>query len=64
MLAGLLGVHVWKDLTAQVGAWYFHSTFIWLAVMAISTVIYIRELRKLRGRGVDVDTLFSTLPPE
>ena len=64
MLAGFLGVHVWKDLTAQVGAWYFHSTFIWLAVMAISTVIYIGELRKLRGRGVDVDTLFSTLPPE
>lgn len=64
ILTGFLGVHVWKDLTAKVDAWYFHSTLIWLAVMAISTIIYLRELRKLRGRGVDVDTLFSTLPPE
>lgn len=64
MLAGFLVVHVWKDVNAQVEAWYFHSTPIWLAVMAIATIIYLREVRSLRRRGVDVDALFSTLPPE
>jgi hypothetical protein len=32
--------------------------------MAIATLIYVREVRGLRRRGVDVDALFSTLPPE
>jgi hypothetical protein len=64
MLAIFLVVHVWKDLTATVDAWYFHSTPLWLAVMAIATGIYFKELRGLRAEGVDVDELFSTLPPE
>ena len=64
MLTAFLAVHIWKDVTAQVDAWYFHSTPLWLAVMAIGTLIYVREVRGLRRRGVDVDALFSTLPPE
>ena len=64
MLSVFLVVHVWKDLTAEVAAWYFHSTPLWLAVMAVATVIYLKELRGLRLEGVDVDELFSTLPPE
>ncbi|MGH7599490.1 MAG: amino acid transporter, partial [bacterium] len=61
---GFLIVHVWKDFTASVSAWYFHSTPVWLAVMAVATAIYLRELRNLRRTGVDVEKIFSTLPPE
>lgn len=64
MLGSFLGVHIWKDLSATVSAWYFHSTPIWLAVMAVATIVYIRELRRLRHTGVDVDEIFSQLPPE
>ena len=64
ILSVFLGVHVWKDLTADVTAWYFHSTPTWVAVMTIASTIYLREMRKLRASGVDVDELFATLPPE
>lgn len=64
LLGAYLVVHVWKDLTTPVDAWYFHSTPIWVAVMAIATVVYLREHRQLRARGVDVDALFAKLPPE
>ena len=64
MLSIFLVVHVLKDLNAQVTAWYFHSTPLWLAVMAVATVIYLKELRGLRSEGIDVDELFSNLPPE
>ena len=64
MLGGFLIVHIWKDLSAPVSAWYFHSTPVWLAVMAVATVVYLRELRNLRRSGVDVKSIFSTLPPE
>ena len=36
----------------------------WVAVMALATVVYLRERRQLRARGVDVDALFAKLPPE
>lgn len=64
LLGAYLVVHVWKDLTTPVDAWYFHSTPIWVAVMALATVVYLREHRQLRARGVDVDALFAKLPPE
>jgi APA family basic amino acid/polyamine antiporter len=64
LLTVFLGVHVWKDLTAKVGAWYFHSTPLWIAVMAVATLIYLREVAVLRRSGVDTDALFRTLPPE
>lgn len=65
LLLGLfLGVHIWKDLTAEVGAWYFHSTPLWVGVMALASVIYFREVRALRAAGVDTEGLFMELPPE
>ena len=63
-MAVFLVVHVWKDLSAHVSAWYFHSTYAWLAVMLLATAIYLREMRGLRRSGVDVQALFSSLPPE
>jgi len=63
-LGGFLIVHVWKDLTADLSAWYFHSTVLWVAVMAVASAIYLRELATLRRAGVDVHVRFSDLPPE
>jgi basic amino acid/polyamine antiporter, APA family len=64
LLSLFLGVHVWKDLTADVGAWYFHSTPLWLGVMALASAIYFREVTKLRRAGVDTEALFLRLPAE
>lgn len=63
VLALFLVVHVAKDLRADVDAWYFRSTPLWLLVMALASVVFLREWRKLRRSGVDTDVLFSTLPP-
>jgi len=64
LLGLFLVVHVRKDLTADVGAWYFHSTPLWLAVMAVATLIYLREVSALRRAGIDTEALFLELPPE
>ena len=64
LLCLFLGVHVWKDVTADVAAWYLHSTPLWITVMVIATTIYFRELGSLRRLGVDTDELFRGLPPE
>ena len=64
VIGGFLAVHTWKDLTAPVAAWYFRSTWLWVVVMAAGTVIYWREVSKLRAAGVDLRGRFATLPPE
>jgi len=64
VLGGFLVIHIWKDLSGTASAWYFHSTPIWVAVMAVATLVYIRKMAGLRRSGVDVNAVFSTLPPE
>jgi amino acid transporter len=64
MLSCFLIIHIVKDLTAETTAWYFHSTPVWVIVMAIATGIYFRELGKLKKQGVNVEALFRDLPPE
>ena len=64
MLSLFLVVHVYRDLTADVAAWYFHSTPVWLIVMSIATAIYLREFRRLRRSGVDTSARFARLPDE
>lgn len=64
LLTLFLVVHVAKDLNADVGAWYFHSTPLWIGVMALATLIYAREVASLRRRGVDTEAIFAELPPE
>ncbi len=65
--AALLGLflilHIVKDLSTETAAWYFHSTWVWLLVMGVASLIYLREMARLRQRGVDTDRLFRTLPP-
>jgi amino acid transporter len=64
LLLLFLGVHVRNDLATPVRAWYFHATWVWLAVMAAASLVYVRELGRLRREGVDVERLFAVLPPE
>ena len=64
VLAGFLAVHTWKDLTAPATAWYFRSTPVWAIVMGIGSLIYWREVRRLRRAGVDLDARFAALPAE
>lgn len=64
VLGGFLAVHTWKDLSAPVSAWYFRSTPVWLLVMGLATLIYLREVTAMRRRGENVDAIFATLPPE
>lgn len=64
VLGGFLAVHIWKDFSSTADAWYFHSTPVWLIVMSVATIVYIRESRKLRRDGVNVKEIFSKLPQE
>ena len=64
LLGALLVVHTLKDLTSPVSAWYFRSTPVWLLVMALGSIVYAREMRAMRRRGVNVAEIFATLPPE
>ena len=63
VLALYLAVHTWRDVTGP-AAWYFKSTPVWAIVMALASVVYLREMRALTAQGVDVAARFASLPPE
>jgi len=63
-LGGFLAIHTIKDLQTPVGAWYFRSTPVWLLVMGLGSIVYLREARALRNSGRDLAQIFATLPPE
>ena len=62
VLAVFLAMQTYKDLNAPVSAWYFRSTYLWLVVMAAASLIYVREVGKLKRRGVDLQQRFAALP--
>jgi uncharacterized membrane protein len=64
LLSLLFAIHVYKDLTTEVPAWYFRSTPSWLAVMAVASLLFAREWTKLKRSGSDVKKQFTELPPE
>jgi len=64
ILSSFLIIHIWKDLSSDVEAWYYHSTTIWLIVMTIASVIFFKEFAVLKKRGIDTDQVFNNLPPE
>jgi len=63
-LSGFLIIHIWKDLQADVTAWYFHSTPVWLIVMGLASLIYFWNINKLKENGVNLEQLFEGLPKE
>jgi basic amino acid/polyamine antiporter, APA family len=64
LLGGLLIVHTLRDLSAPSLAWYFRSTPVWFLVMGLGSAVYLREVGRLRRRGVDVEAIFASLPPD
>jgi len=63
-LSIFLFIHISKDVSANVNAWYFHSTPVWILVMLIGSLIYFYELKKLKKSGTNLNTLFKQLPSE
>lgn len=63
-LTGFLGIHTYKDLTSQASAWYFHSTPIWLIVMAVASFIFIFNWIRLKKDNNKLSQLFLELPEE
>ncbi|MEM1088889.1 MAG: APC family permease [Pseudomonadota bacterium] len=62
LLTGFLVIHVWKDLSGEVSAWYFHSTWVWLLVMGLGTTVFVfRRALQIRA-GDDWRARFSQLP--
>lgn len=57
-------IHTVKDLSSDVDAWYFHSTWIWLIVMALGSLLYFTQLRSMKAQNVDTALLFKELPKE
>ncbi|MCB0674968.1 MAG: amino acid transporter, partial [Saprospiraceae bacterium] len=64
LLLAFLLIHIIKDLSSQADAWYFHSTFVWLIVMSVASLIFYWKWKALRKQGIDTEKLFSTLPQE
>ena len=62
LLTGFLIIHVTKDLSKDVAAWYFHSTWVWLLVMTLGSGIYFFRRAALVRDGVDLSGRFSRLP--
>ena len=64
----LLGVLLWaqiaKDLTAAVAAWYYRSTWVYLLAVGAVSLLFLIRWKGLRRAGVDLERLYSTLPPE
>jgi amino acid transporter len=59
-----LTVHTYKDITSGASKWYFHSTPVWLIVMALASLIFVYKWKKIKKSGVDPNTIFEQLPEE
>lgn len=64
VLLFFLGIHTLKDLQATREAWYFHSTWVWLLVMGIGSLIFFFQMRQMKMRGIDSKKIFGQLPLE
>jgi basic amino acid/polyamine antiporter, APA family len=61
-LSLFLTVHTLKDLQAEVSAWYFHSTLIWILVMGVASAYFIFRWKKLQTQDPQLAQKFKTLP--
>ena len=63
-LSGFLTIQLFKDLSSKVSAWYFHSTYVWLLVMGLASLVFLYKWVKLRKRQGSIGDHFKTLPTE
>ena len=64
ILGVLLVAQTIKDLSADVDAWYYRSTWVYLIAVAAVSLLFLIRWKELRRKGVDLEELYSTLPPE
>ncbi|MGH9332156.1 MAG: APC family permease, partial [Vicinamibacteria bacterium] len=64
LLSALLVAQVVKDLSANVAAWYYRSTWAYLLAVAAVSLLFAIRWRELRKAGVDLEGLYATLPSE
>ena len=64
LLCGFLIMHIYKDLTNEVNAWYFHSTYVWLIVMGMASVVFIIQWNQLKSKEEQIQKKFKKLPSE
>ncbi|APQ16810.1 APC family permease [Maribacter hydrothermalis] len=63
-LTAFLGIHIYKDLTAETTAWYFHSTPIWLIVMGLASLLFAYNWNRLKKQNNTINEVFLELPEE
>lgn len=61
-LSCFLLIHLYKDLSSTVEAWYFHSTYVWLIVMGLASLVFLYQWNKLEHRTRKAR--FKKLPKE
>lgn len=64
LLIGFLIMHTYKDLTSEAEAWYFHSTYIWLIVMALASILFFVKWHQFKKQGDEAIQQFKVLPEE
>jgi APA family basic amino acid/polyamine antiporter len=64
LLSTLLVAQIGKDLSANVAAWYYRSTWVYLLALAAVSLLFLLRWQGLRSAGVDLEKLYATLPPE
>jgi APA family basic amino acid/polyamine antiporter len=64
VLCALLAAQIVKDLRAEVPAWYYRSTWVYLGALGSVSLLFMVRFRGLRRAGVDLEKLYSTLPAE
>ncbi|MDB4300955.1 APC family permease [Flavobacteriaceae bacterium] len=63
-LTGFLVIHLYKDLTSQTNAWYFHSTYVWLIVMGLASIVFFYRWNQLQKKDKTFNQHFKNLPTE
>jgi len=63
-LIAFLSIHLYKDLTTETEAWYFHSTPVWLIVMGLASLVFAYKWRKLTKSKINLSEQFLKLPEE
>jgi len=56
-----LVIHTYKDLTSEVDAWYFHSTFIYVIVMTLASLYFLIRWIQIKRNNKHI---FKSLPSE
>lgn len=63
-LSGFLIIHTYKDFTSDAGAWYFHSTPIWLIVMTLASLLFYSRWLGFKKANINTKEKFKMLPEE